>query len=235
MYAFALYLQLELGYDAFKTGVALLPLSAAILIVASSAGRLAAKYSPRSIIMLGYFMMVVGMALIGFKFITDPTATFFAVILFVVGAGIGLVASQLSNLVLSSVSQDEASETSGLMSTFQNLGSSLGTAIAGAAMIGILISTSTSLVNQSTSFTTAQQTQINNAIEQNAAIMSNQALAAELTTLPPAQAQTIVDINAQARQKALSYTFVIIAALGLFGLIATVTIPKPTKRANLAA
>jgi MFS family permease len=235
MYAFALYLQLELGYDAFRTGVALLPLSIAILIVASSAGRLAAKFSSRSIIMLGYLMMVLGMAFIGLKFITDPTATSFAVILFVVGAGIGLVASQLSNLVLSSVSQDEASETSGLMSTFQNLGSSLGTAIAGAAMIGILIGTSTTLVYQSTAFTASQQQTINGEIEQHAAILSNQALESELRSLPPVASQELVSINSQARQKALSYTFVIIALLGVVGIAATATIPKPKQKATSAA
>ncbi len=235
MYAFALYLQLELGYDAFKTGVALLPLSIAILIVASSAGRLASKFSPRSIIMLGYLMMIIGMGLIGFKFINDPTATSFAIILFIVGAGIGLVASQLSNLVLSSVSQDESSETSGLMSTFQNLGSSLGTAIAGAAMVGILISTSTQLVDQSSAFTASQQQAINSGIEQNAAIMSNQALSNQLSSLPSSLAQEIVDINAQARQKALSNTFLIIAALGLLGFMATAMIPKPNRKVKLEA
>jgi MFS family permease len=232
MYAASLYMQLELGYSAFHTGVALLPLSVAIIIVASSAGKLAARFSPRSIIMVGYAIMIIGMGLVGAKFVTDPTSTKFAVVVFFIGVGIGLVASQLSNLVLSSVAQNESSETSGLMSTFQNLGSSLGTAIAGATMVAILIGSSTKLVNESTSFTPSQKMQINAVVEQHAAIMSNQALEAQLSDIPASSAQQIVDINSQARQKALSYTFIVIALLGVMGLFATATLPKPDKRVS---
>lgn len=234
MYTLSLYLQMELGYSAFRTGVALLPLSLAILLLAASAARLASRFTPKSIIVVGYVLMVVSMAAIGFKFVINPTATNFAVILFIMGAGIGLVVSQLQNLVLSSVSSDQASETSGLLSTFQNLGASLGTAIAGAAMIAVLISVATGLVSQSASFTSSQQAHINSQITEQAAIVSNQAFEAGSDHLPSSDQAALSSINSQARQDALSYSFIIIAILGLFGLFAALSLPKAKAKAKLA-
>lgn len=226
MYAIALYLQLELGYSAFRTGIALLPLSIGILLLARGAARLASRYAPRDVIMAGFGLMIVGLGAVGLKFVTNPATTSFAIALFVIGAGIGLVVSQLQNLVLSSVSKNESSETSGLMTTFQNLGASLGTAISGAVMVTILITASANLINANPTFTASQKQQINQAVEQHAAIVSDQALESQLRSQPDAVSNQIVDINAQARQKAISYTFIAVAVLGLLGLVAATRLPK---------
>ena len=53
----------------------------------------------------------------------------------VLGAGIGLVISQLGNVVQSSVGDDDRSEAGGLQNTAQQLGSSMGTALLGAIVI----------------------------------------------------------------------------------------------------
>ena len=55
-----------------------------------------------------------------------------------IGAGAGLLASQLGNVIMSSVAPTQTSEAGGLQGTAQNLGSSLGTAIIGAVLLASL-------------------------------------------------------------------------------------------------
>jgi predicted MFS family arabinose efflux permease len=57
----------------------------------------------------------------------------------VLGTGLGLVASQINEIEQSAVSKEEAGETSGLNYTSQNLGASLGTAVAGALIASFLV------------------------------------------------------------------------------------------------
>ena len=64
--------------------------------------------------------------------------TGFKVALALVGAGAGLLASQLGNVIMSSVAPAKTSEAGGLQGTAQNLGSSLGTAIIGAVLLASL-------------------------------------------------------------------------------------------------
>ena len=64
--------------------------------------------------------------------------TGFKVALALVGAGAGLLASQLGNVIMSSVPPAKTSEGGGLQGTAQNLGSSLGTAIVGAVLLASL-------------------------------------------------------------------------------------------------
>ena len=56
--------------------------------------------------------------------------------MFVAGAALGLLASQIGNVNMSSVGEDQSSEVGGLQGVFQNLGSSLGTALIGSVLIG---------------------------------------------------------------------------------------------------
>ena len=64
--------------------------------------------------------------------------TGFKVALVFIGAGAGLLASQLGNVIMSSVPPAKTSEGGGLQGTAQNLGASLGTAIIGAVLLSSL-------------------------------------------------------------------------------------------------
>jgi hypothetical protein len=64
--------------------------------------------------------------------------TGFKIALALIGAGAGLLASQLGNVIMSSVPPEKTSEGGGLQGTAQNLGASLGTAIIGAVLLASL-------------------------------------------------------------------------------------------------
>jgi MFS family permease len=132
------YLQVVLGLDAFETGKRLLPLSVAMLVFALLGPRIAARRSSRVVAQIGLVAVSAGaLVMLGTLDVTLNDAGF-KVSLALIGAGAGLLASQLGNVIMSSVAPTQTSEAGGLQGTAQNLGSSLGTAIVGAVLLGSL-------------------------------------------------------------------------------------------------
>ena len=132
------YLQVVLGLDAFETGKRLLPLSVAMLVFALLGPRIAARRSPRTVAQLGLVAVSIGAMVMLGTLDVKLNDTGFKIALALIGAGAGLLASQLGNVIMSSVAPTKTSEAGGLQGTAQNLGSSLGTAIVGAVLLGAL-------------------------------------------------------------------------------------------------
>lgn len=133
-----IYLQMILGLDALETGIKILPLSAALIIFSLAGSRLVAKKSPRAIVRFGQILLVLGSVFLLAAINKDLTGIFFGGAMFALGAGLGLLASQLGNVNMSAVDEDKSSEVGGLQGTFQNFGSSLGTALIGSIMVATL-------------------------------------------------------------------------------------------------
>ena len=132
------YLQVVLGLDAFETGKRLLPLSVAMLVFALLGPRIAARRSPRTVAQIGLVAVSCGAIVMLATLDVTLNDTGFKIALALVGAGAGLLASQLGNVIMSSVAPTQTSEAGGLQGTAQNLGSSLGTAIIGAVLLASL-------------------------------------------------------------------------------------------------
>ncbi|HSI79470.1 MAG TPA: MFS transporter [Solirubrobacterales bacterium] len=134
-----LYLQIVQGLDALETGVRMLPASAGLFVTALGGSALASRVAARAMVRIGLAVTFVStVMLLG---VIEPeldTGAFLAA-MGVLGAGIGLVVSQLGNVVQSAVGDDDRSEAGGLQYTAQQLGSSLGTALLGAVVITGLI------------------------------------------------------------------------------------------------
>ena len=101
----------------------------------SLGSRAADRVSPKRIVRIGLLLLFVG--LIGTMATIDPdlNGAALAISLAFFGAGVGLIVSQLGNVVMSSVGEDKASEAGGLQGAAQSLGSSLGTALIGAILL----------------------------------------------------------------------------------------------------
>jgi hypothetical protein len=132
------YLQVVLGLDAFETGKRLLPLSVAMLVFALLGPRVAARRSPRIVAQLGLVAVSIGAIVMLATLDVKVNDIGFKLALALIGAGAGLLASQLGNVIMSSVAPAKTSEGGGLQGTAQNLGSSLGTAIIGAVLLASL-------------------------------------------------------------------------------------------------
>src|SRR4051812_573791 len=132
------YLQVVLGFDAFETGKRLLPMSAAMLVFALLGPKIAGRRSPRTVSQMGLLSISAGAIVMLATLDVHLNDTGFKIALVLIGAGAGLLASQLGNVIMSSVGADKTSEGGGLQGTAQNLGSSLGTAIIGAVLLASL-------------------------------------------------------------------------------------------------
>lgn len=132
------YLQVVLGLNAFETGLKLLPMSATMLVAALTGPRLAARRSPKRVVQIG--LVALSIAAVGLVATIDVELgeIGFAIALAIFGIGVGLLASQLGNVIMSSVAPDQTNEAGGLQGTAQNLGASLGTALIGAILLGAL-------------------------------------------------------------------------------------------------
>jgi hypothetical protein len=132
------YLQMTLGLDALETGIKIFPLSISLILFSIVGTRLSQFWSPRRIVRWGQVALVLSSALLLASVDLDLKSIAFGIGMFVAGAALGLLASQLGNVNMSSVGESQTSEVGGLQGVFQNLGSSLGTALIGSVLIGAL-------------------------------------------------------------------------------------------------
>ena len=134
-FAIPLYLQLVLGLDALETGIKMLPVSITMFLASAIGSRLSGRFAVRTIVRTGLCTIVV--AVLGLLATIEPTLSerTFALSMAVLGIGMGLVASQLGNVVQSAVDESGRGEAGGLQFTGQQLGSSLGVAFVGAIVL----------------------------------------------------------------------------------------------------
>jgi len=130
-----LYLQLVQGLDALETGIQMLPVSITMVVTSLAGSTLASRFAPRGIIRVGLAVILV--AVFWLLATIEPTldSANFALAMGLLGIGMGLIASQLGNVVQSSVGPEDRSEAGGLQYTAQQLGSSLGVALIGAIVL----------------------------------------------------------------------------------------------------
>lgn len=138
------YLQMTLGMDALETGIKIFPLSISLILFSIVGTRLSSRWSPRRIVRIGQFVLVGSALLLLGAATEDLRSGLFALGMFFAGSALGLLASQLGNVNMSSVREKQTSEVGGLQGVFQNLGSSLGTALIGSVLIGALSTSFTS-------------------------------------------------------------------------------------------
>ncbi|MFB8239498.1 MFS transporter [Kitasatospora purpeofusca] len=191
-----LYLQVVQGLNAFETGLRLLPVSVTML-GASMSGTLLLRYaSPRTIARAGLLVLLAATLWLITAIGPDLHGASFAGAMALLGVGMGMLASQLGNTVQSSVLPEERSEAGGLQYTAQNLGSSLGTALIGAILIGALATSVTSQIESDprVSGAVAQQTAVQ--VEAGLSFVPADQVASALAArpdVPPAEAAAVVE------------------------------------------
>ena len=136
----AAFLQTVRGYDAIQTGVIFTAATIGLLVSSLAAERLARRFAQRTLIMAGFVVTIAGIGVL-LVMVSDSTSPWaFAPGLFLVGLGLGAMITPSVNVVQSSFGEELQGEISGLSRSISNLGSSLGTAIAGTILVAGLTS-----------------------------------------------------------------------------------------------
>ncbi|MFC5136735.1 MFS transporter [Actinomycetospora rhizophila] len=221
MIALPIYLQMVLEYSALLAGLSLAPLSLTMFVVALVAGRRTGRRRPATVVRVGFLLLVVGnIALIALV----PRADFGWALLLplaVVGAGFGLLVSQLNAYTLGPISEERASEAAGVNSAAGSFGLSLGLALAGAVMLAVLATTFTTETRASTVLDPADQDRVAAVLEHDAQVMSNSGLTDLLADEPAAARDEVVRINTEARPPALQAALLVPLIAGFLGVLLT--------------
>ena len=129
------YLQVVRGYNAIQTGVIFTAATLGILVASLAAGPLAKRYQQRTLILTGFVTTIGGIGFLLGIFRHSPSPWAFSPGLLLIGLGLGIMLTPSVNVVQSSFAESLQGEISGLSRSISNLGSSLGTAIAGTILV----------------------------------------------------------------------------------------------------
>ncbi len=108
-----LFLQVVQGLDALETGVRMLPASAGLFFAAIAGSALAKRFAPRPLVRTGLAIVFVSILMLLGTIEPELDNASFLVAMGVLGIGMGLIVSQLGNVVQSAVGDDDRSEAGG--------------------------------------------------------------------------------------------------------------------------
>jgi EmrB/QacA subfamily drug resistance transporter len=124
------YLQTSLGYSAVRTGVAFLPMTGSLVVVASIASTvLVTRYSARALIPAGMVIAALGMYLLTNIGLTTSYATHVLPSTILLGIGLGLTFAPAFSLATLGVQAQDSGVASATVNTMQQVGGSVGTAL----------------------------------------------------------------------------------------------------------
>jgi EmrB/QacA subfamily drug resistance transporter len=200
-----LYLQVVLGYDAFDTGVRMLPISVTLFAAALAGPKLAQWFGPRTTVRAGLCVLLVGSALLLSLIEPELDTGWFAITMAILGLGMGMISGQLGNVVQSSVQERERSEAGGVQNTAQQFGSSLGVALMGAIVIGGLAAGFLNHVNAHPDLSQATKNTANTSLEAGVPFIpaSEVETAARKAGVPDHEVAVVVDTYSDAELAAL--------------------------------
>ena len=134
----SVYLQTVRGYNAVQTGLIFTAATVGILVSSLAAERLAGRRTQKTLILAGFITTLGGIGLlIGLVSAFDAILAFVPGLL-LIGLGVGVMLTPSVNVVQSAFPEEQQGEISGLSRSVSNLGSSLGTAIAGTILVSDL-------------------------------------------------------------------------------------------------
>jgi EmrB/QacA subfamily drug resistance transporter len=222
-----LYLQIVQGLDALETGIRMLPTSVGLFVSALVGSRLASRFAPKLLVRVGLGLVFVAALLLMGTIEPELDNTPFLIAMGVLGIGMGLVVSQLGNVVQSAIGDEQRSEAGGLQNTAQQLGSSLGTALLGAIVITGLATAFTANI--------ADDAQISDRVEQKVEVQLSAGgsfvasdevrEAAEDERLAPPTTDALVSHYEDAQLKSLKLAFLVAALLVLASFWSTRRLP----------
>jgi MFS family permease len=191
------------------------------------ASRLGRRAGPRRVVRLALATLTV--AIVWLLSTIDPVIddTQFALGMALLGVGMGLLASQLGNVVQSSAAEEERSEVGGLQFTAQNLGSALGTALIGSLLIGALAHAFTSQVEDDPALSQEAKQQTSVALEAGISFVPTDQMrtAAERAGLPPSEVDALADSYASAQLDGLKAAILTTGGITLAAFLVTPRLP----------
>jgi predicted MFS family arabinose efflux permease len=219
-----LYIQIVQGRSPLDTAIAMMPFNLTVFFAAMLIVRLYGTLTPRQIARFAFVLMTI--ALIWLAFVVRNNWETFPVILglFAFGVGQGALVTLLFNVLVTASPKELAGDVGSLRGTTNNLAAAVGTAVAGALVVGLLSAGIMRALVGHPIIAPELQSQVD---LDNINFVSNDRLLAimQRTTATPEQVDEAVSINAEARLRALKIGLLTMAGLALLTLLPAGRLP----------
>lgn len=225
IFSIPVFLQAVRGADAFHTGLALLPSSIAAFVAAPTAAVLTQRFPAKRIIQFGLFLNAISYVILRMTLNVNTTPADFMLGLFIQGAGLGIVLAQVNNVTLSAVSVQEAGEASGVNNTGRQLGSTLGTAVIGALLIGTIGTGLVSGLENSTVIPDKFKSQISTLVSKQSSAVEFGGGAQIPASVPQAIKDEITRVSHESITAASREALLVGTIVAFFGLLASIWLP----------
>lgn len=219
-----LYIQIVQGSTPMATAIAMMPFNLSVFFSAMLIVRFYKKLTPRKIGRYGFIVCTI--ALLWLAFVVRNNWSEFAVLfgLVVFGLAQGALVTLLFNVLVSASPKELAGDVGSLRGTTNNLANAIGTAVAGALLVGLLSANVMRGVAETPILTPEIQAQVN---MDSINFVSNDRLQGVLaqTTATPEQVAEAVRVNEEARLRSLKFGLLIMALLSLLAIFPAGRLP----------
>ena len=220
-----LYIQIVQGGSPIATAIAMMPFNLTVFFAAMLIVRFYDRLTPQQIGRYGFILCTVGLLWLAFVVHNDWSAIPVLVGLVIFGIGQGSLVTLVFNVLVTASSKELAGDVGSLRGTTQNLAAAVGTAVAGALLVGLLSAIILGNVAENPKLPPEIEAQLN---LDNVNFISNDRLQTvlESTTASPAQVAEAVRINTDARLRALKIGLVIMAGIAMLAIIPAQRLPN---------
>lgn len=229
-----LYIEIVQGLDSLRTALAIIPQSVAIFAAAILVTRLYDRLALSDIARLAFALVAAGLLLLAVVVRNEWETFMVAIALVIAGLGQGALVTVLFNALAALSPSALAGDVASLRGTANNLAGAVGTALAGALLIGVLSAGVTTSLAGNPVITQALTHQVD---LDTISFVSNERLRQRLerTTATPVQVAEAVRINTRARLRALRVSLLALAALALLAIFPAGRLPRTLPRDRPAA
>ncbi len=213
-----LYIQIVQGRSSIQSSIAMMPFMLTVFFTAILIVRLYSKFSPRRIAIASFVLVSMGTAWLAFVIRNEWSTPPVIAGLITVGLGQGALVTLLFNVLVTAAPKELAGDVGSLRGVTQNLAAAVGTALVGAFVVGML--SSLIMVNAAASpvISSGLLEQINPA---NLNFMTDAQVTTRLaeTTATAVEIEKALEINAEARIRALKIGFMVMSGLALLAIV----------------
>jgi MFS family permease len=187
--------------------------------------RLYDKVTPRRIGQLGFVICTVALLWLAWVVRNDWSAPVVMIGLIVFGLGQGALVTLLFNVLITAAPKELAGDVGSLRGTTQNLAAAVGTALAGALLVGLLSSMILSQLDDHPALPPELQEEVD---LDNINFVTNERLLEIMqgTTATPEQVEEAVRINTESRLRALKIGLLIMAGVALLAIFPASRLPS---------
>lgn len=215
------FTQQALGFDSLQSAIVMIIFSLGSIILGFASGKLLEMMQARTLMQVFLLVVALGLAWLAFAADVNMTLGSFVLPMFIIGAGWGVISSQIPNIQLSTLSPELQGEGSGFAETGKELGIGLGTAVIGSIMFSMAVG---GFVD-----TVARQTNIPLTVQERAEtilMIEDEALPEEAIEAVRQQVPNLEQLGNEAFVEGFQIALGVLVAIVLLSLLVASFIPK---------